>query len=141
VNEEVWKAVLDSEKGKGMFIVRHPCLVWPTYWLGKDKVLEELQDEESEEEFDSDEELDDEGWGDREFVSDASELEEELDEGTAWDLEDMGLEKIGEDSEEVRWSGYFSRFGTTFNQQGLGWRVDFRWRRLGGCQVFWQSKQ
>ncbi|KAF8513413.1 Mak16 protein [Hysterangium stoloniferum] len=86
VNEEVWKAVLDGEKGKG-----------------KDKDLEELHDEESEEEFDSDEELeeeDEEGWGNREFISDDSELEDELEvEDAAWDLEVMGLEKVGEESE------------------------------------------
>ncbi|KAF8508926.1 ribosomal L28e protein family-domain-containing protein [Gautieria morchelliformis] len=85
VNEEVWKAVLDGEKGKG-----------------KDKELEDLQDEESEEEFDSDEELegDVDGWGEREFVSDDSDLEEVDADGDAWDLEDMGLEKVGEESDD-----------------------------------------
>ncbi|KAF8586430.1 Mak16 protein [Ramaria rubella] len=94
VNEEVWKAVLDGEKGKGV-LSRYP-------FLGKEKDLEDLQDEESEEEFDSDEELqeEEEGWGEREFVSDESDLEELEEEDEAWDLEKMGLEKVGEEDDD-----------------------------------------
>lgn len=73
--------------------------------LGKEKDLEDLRDEESEEEFVSDEELADkeeDGWGEREFVSDDSELEELEDDDDMWNLDDMGLEKVREeDSEEV----------------------------------------
>jgi protein MAK16 len=71
--------------------------------LGKGKELEDLQDEESEEELDSGEELEDdeEEWGEREFVSDDSELEELEEDGDGWDLEDMGLEKIGEYGDDV----------------------------------------
>ena len=109
VNEEVWKAVLDGEKGKGMTTLPSSCrrFVFNVYMsLGKEKELEDLQDEESEEDLDSGEELegDEEDWGEREFVSDDSELEEleELEEdGDAWDLEDMGLEKIGEEDDDV----------------------------------------
>lgn len=64
--------------------------------------MEDLQDEESEEDFDSDaEELEEEeeGWGEREFVSDDSDLEELEADEDAWDLEDLGLKKVGEDDE------------------------------------------
>lgn len=83
VNEEVWKAVLDGEKGK-------------------EKALAELEDEESEEEFESGEELEEEeeeGWGEREFVSDDSDLEDLQDDNDAWDLEDMGLERVSDDDD------------------------------------------
>jgi len=81
VNEEVWQAVLDREK------------------RGKEKVLDadglELEDDETDEE---EEELEDEdGWGEREFVSDVSEDEDELS-----DLEDISDEdeESGEDEDE-----------------------------------------
>ena len=76
VNEEVWQAVLDMEKGKG-----------------KEKAEDlDLEDEESEEE--DEEELegemeDEEGWGDREFVSDVSGDEDDLS-----DLEDAGVSSV-----------------------------------------------
>lgn len=69
---------------------------------GKEKELEDLQDDESEEEFESGEELeeDEEEWGGREFVSDDSDMEE-LEADDTWDLEDMGLEKVGQEGDDV----------------------------------------
>lgn len=103
VNEEVWKAVLDGEKSKGITISLCSVSISSLHFLGKDKELEDLQDEESEEEFDSEEELEEEeeGWGEREFVSDDSDLEELEANGDEWDLEDMGLEKVGEEDDDV----------------------------------------
>ena len=71
VNEAVWQAVLDREKRAE----------------AGDKDELELLDEESEEELEGEEELeDDDGWGDREFVSDVSESEDGLS-----DLEDAAV--------------------------------------------------
>lgn len=74
VNEEVWQAVLDRErKGKEKEMV-----------LGDDGL--EMEDDETEEEDEEELELeegDEEGWGEREFVSDVSGDEDELS-----DLED-----------------------------------------------------
>lgn len=74
VNETVWQAVLDRER------------------KGKDKVLAEgdeldLVDDETEEEDEEELELED-GWGEREFVSDVSGDEDEDEEGGLSDLED-----------------------------------------------------
>lgn len=68
VNEAVWQAVLDREKGE----------------KGKGKELE-LEDDETDEEDEEDmeEEEEEEGWGEREFVSDVSGDEDGLS-----DLED-----------------------------------------------------
>lgn len=70
VNEDVWQAVLDMEKGKG-----------------KEKAVGlEMEDDETEEEDEDeleDEMEDEEGWGEREFVSDISGDEDGLS-----DLED-----------------------------------------------------
>ncbi|GJJ11407.1 hypothetical protein Clacol_005640 [Clathrus columnatus] len=81
VNEEVWKAVLDGEKGK-------------------EKALPNLEDDETEEEFESGEELEEEeeGWGEREFVSDDSDLEDLEENDGDWDLEDMGLQQVSDES-------------------------------------------
>lgn len=63
VNEDVWRQVLDREKA------------------GKEGV--QMEDEESDEEEEEELEEEDEGWGDREFVSDVSGDEDGLS-----DLED-----------------------------------------------------
>ncbi|GJE91073.1 Mak16 protein [Phanerochaete sordida] len=73
VNEDVWRQVLDREKA------------------GRGGV--EVEDEESEEEAEEDIEMEDDGWGDREFVSDISGDEDGLS-----DLEDAFTED--EDSDE-----------------------------------------
>ena len=52
MNEDVWRQVLDREKA------------------GRGGV--QIEDEESEEEAEEDIEMEDDGWGDREFVSDIS---------------------------------------------------------------------
>ncbi|KAI0343171.1 Mak16 protein [Trametopsis cervina] len=78
VNEDVWRAVLDRERAgqKGV----------------------EIEDEESEEEDEDDVELEEEdGWGDREFVSDMSGDEDE--DGLS-DLEDVLEEGTSDDEEE-----------------------------------------
>lgn len=67
VNEEVWAAVLRKEKGEEEGV--------------------ELEDDESEEEFGDELEEEEEGWGEREFVSDESGLEDE--DGALSDLEDL----------------------------------------------------
>lgn len=78
VNEAVWQAVLDREK-RGEEV-------------NTDEL--ELEDEESDEE--DEEELEDEdGWGDREFVSDVSESEDGLS-----DLEDAGDDFAEADSDD-----------------------------------------
>ncbi|OJT09810.1 Protein mak16 [Trametes pubescens] len=81
VNEAVWQAVLDREKGE----------------KGKGKELE-LEDDETDEEDEEDmeEEEEDEGWGEREFVSDVSGDEDGLS-----DLEDaLSSGEDGEDEED-----------------------------------------
>jgi hypothetical protein len=74
VNEAVWQAVLDRERGA-------------TAKEGDLADELELEDEESEEE--EEEELEEEGWGDREFVSDLSGEEDGLS-----DLEDVEVSLI-----------------------------------------------
>lgn len=69
---------------------------------GKEKALADLEDDETEEEFESGDELEkeeEEGWGEREFVSDDSELEDLQEDGDAWDLENMGLERASDDDD------------------------------------------
>ncbi|EIW58715.1 Mak16 protein [Trametes versicolor FP-101664 SS1] len=81
VNEAVWQAVLDREKGE----------------KGKGKELE-LEDDETDEEDEEDmeEEEEEEGWGEREFVSDVSGDEDGLS-----DLEDaLSSGEDGEDDDE-----------------------------------------
>ncbi|EIN06017.1 Mak16 protein [Punctularia strigosozonata HHB-11173 SS5] len=75
VNEAVWQAVLDQEK------------------KGKDKVqgeLEEMVDDETDEDEDANEEFEEEeeGWGEREFVSDISGDEDDSGGGFS-DMEDV----------------------------------------------------
>lgn len=70
VNEEVWQAVLDMEKGKGKEKADGLTM--------EDDETEEEDEDELEEEME-----DEEGWGDREFVSDISGDEDGLS-----DLED-----------------------------------------------------
>jgi protein MAK16 len=81
VNESVWQSILDQEK------------------KGKERLQGEFEamiDDETDEE-DADEEFEEEGWGEREFVSDLSGDE---DEGSRWsDLEDV---EEGEESEGAR---------------------------------------
>ncbi|KAF8661308.1 hypothetical protein AX16_001406 [Volvariella volvacea WC 439] len=85
VNEEIWQAVLNREKKDGKT-------------LDVDGL--EMEDDETDEELEEDleEEMqggEDEGWGDREFVSDISSDEEDED-----DMEDLGdLGSLGEGSE------------------------------------------
>lgn len=67
VNEEVWAAVLRKEKGETEGV--------------------DLEDDESVEEFGDELEEEEEGWGEREFVSDESGLEDE--DGGLSDLEDL----------------------------------------------------
>lgn len=69
VNEEVWQQVLDRERA------------------GREGV--EIEDEESEEEDEEELEEEDEGWGDREFVSDVSGDEDGLS-----DLEDVYVSPV-----------------------------------------------
>ncbi|KAI0372806.1 Mak16 protein [Pilatotrama ljubarskyi] len=85
VNEAVWQAVLDREKGE------------KEGEKGKGKELEMIDDETDEEdEEDMEEEEEEEGWGEREFVSDLSGEEDELD-----DLEDaMSSAEENEGDEE-----------------------------------------
>lgn len=71
VNDAVWQAVLDREKGIGE----------------KGKDLEMEDDETDEEELEEEEE----GWGEREFVSDVSGDEDGLS-----DLEDIGVSVLRE---------------------------------------------
>ncbi|CAL1714892.1 unnamed protein product [Somion occarium] len=88
VNEEVWQAVLDQER------------------KGKDKLMDggelEMEDDETEEELEEELEEewdeDEEGWGDREFVSDVSESEGE-DDGSS-DLEGIASGEGSEEGEE-----------------------------------------
>ncbi|KAI0349399.1 Mak16 protein [Trametes cingulata] len=86
VNEAVWRAVLDREKGE------------KESEKGKDKELEMIDDETDEEdEEDMEEEEEEEGWGEREFVSDLSGEEDSLS-----DLEDVlsGEEDEGDEEGE-----------------------------------------
>ncbi|KAI8996373.1 Mak16 protein [Trametes punicea] len=71
VNEAVWRAVLDRERGE------------KEGEKGKGKELDMVDDETDEEEEDMEEEEEEEGWGEREFVSDLSGEEDGLS-----DLED-----------------------------------------------------
>ncbi|TCD68424.1 hypothetical protein EIP91_010825 [Steccherinum ochraceum] len=80
VNEDVWQAVLDMEKGKGKEKADGLTM--------EDDETEEEDEDELEEEME-----DEEGWGDREFVSDISGDEDGLS-----DLEDAA--SIGEDDSE-----------------------------------------
>lgn len=73
VNEAVWQAVLDREKGTGE----------KSKELGKEL---EMEDDESDEEELDEEEEEEEGWGEREFVSDLSGDEDGLS-----DLEDAAV--------------------------------------------------
>jgi len=87
VNEEVWQAVLDMERGKG-----------------KEKAEGlELEDDETEEEDKEElEEEDEDGWGEREFVSDVSGDEDglsDLEEAASFDEEDSGDEDKDDESE------------------------------------------
>ncbi|PCH44402.1 Mak16 protein [Wolfiporia cocos MD-104 SS10] len=77
VNEEVWRAVLDREKGKEK--------------AGADAELD-MEDDETDEEFDEDEMEEEEEWGEREFVSDIS--------GDEDDLEDVMSDEEDEESSE-----------------------------------------
>ncbi|KZS90833.1 Mak16 protein [Sistotremastrum niveocremeum HHB9708] len=79
VNEEVWAAVLRKEKGEEEGV--------------------ELEDDESEEEFGDELEEEEEGWGEREFVSDESGLEDE--DGALSDLEDLEEALDDDDDEEA----------------------------------------
>lgn len=82
VNEEVWQAVLDQErKGKDKQKLDADGLE-----LEDDETDEELEEDINEEDEAWDEEDGEEGWGDREFVSDVSESEGE--DGLS-DLEDV----------------------------------------------------
>lgn len=118
-------------KGQGCVARATLSLTWAVHSVnaptGKEKNLEDLQDEESEEEFDSDEELqeeEEEGWGAREFVSDESDLEEPEENAEAWDLEEMGLEKVGEEADDV--SAFCpALFVVVAEDYAPGWRVDF----------------
>ncbi|KAJ3887870.1 Mak16 protein [Lentinula edodes] len=86
VNESVWQAFLDREKGdKGKDVANE---------------LEDMVDDETDEELEEEleEEMDD--WGSREFVSDISGDEDDDDDGLS-DLEDVGSgsDEDGEDGE------------------------------------------
>ncbi|KAI0741447.1 ribosomal L28e protein family-domain-containing protein [Daedaleopsis nitida] len=81
VNEAVWQAVLDRERGE------------KESEKGKGKELEMIDDETDEEDEEELEEEDEEGWGEREFVSDMSGEEDELS-----DLEDAA--SSGDEDEE-----------------------------------------
>ncbi|CAK5267612.1 unnamed protein product [Mycena citricolor] len=83
VNETVWQAVLDREKNAGK---------------ETEDVELEMEDDETDEEDENELEDDDEGWGDREFVSDMSDSE---DDGLS-DLEDVGddAEQAAEDDDD-----------------------------------------
>ncbi|CDO77655.1 hypothetical protein BN946_scf184969.g6 [Trametes cinnabarina] len=80
VNEAVWRAVLDRERGVA------------EGEKGKDKELD-MVDDETDEEDEEEMEEEEEGWGEREFVSDLSGEEDELS-----DLEDAV--SSGEEDEE-----------------------------------------
>ena len=73
VNEAVWQAVLDRERG-----------VEKESEKGKGRELDLVDDETDEEDEEEMEEEEEEGWGEREFVSDLSGEEDELS-----DLEDV----------------------------------------------------
>ncbi|KAI0731229.1 ribosomal L28e protein family-domain-containing protein [Earliella scabrosa] len=77
VNEAVWQAVLDRERGE------------KDSEKGKGKELEMVDDETDEEDEDELEEEDEEGWGEREFVSDMSGEEDGLS-----DLEDAAVSAL-----------------------------------------------
>ncbi|CCM02553.1 uncharacterized protein FIBRA_04656 [Fibroporia radiculosa] len=82
VNEEVWQAVLDREKGKGKERAEG---------VEDDEV--ELVDDETDE--DEEELGENDEWGEREFVSDLSGGEDELS-----DFEDVESDEEGDDSDE-----------------------------------------
>ena len=71
MNESVWKAILDREKG-----------------TAEKDIEDEMVDDETDEELE--EEMEDDGWGDREFVSDISGDEESDDDGLS-DLEEAAV--------------------------------------------------
>lgn len=111
--------MLDGEKGKlELDYSRYPF--WQ--WHGKEKDFADLEDDETEEEFESGEELEEEeeGWGEHEFVSDDSDLEGS-ENGDDWDLEDMGLERASDDTEAVR-LGVLLYCLVELTQLCLGWR-------------------
>ncbi|TBU60921.1 Mak16 protein [Dichomitus squalens] len=85
VNEAVWQAVLDRERG-----------VETEGEKGKGRGLDLVHDETDEEDEELEEEEEEEGWGEREFVSDLSGEEDELS-----DLEDVvSGEEDDEESDE-----------------------------------------
>ncbi|KAH8832552.1 Mak16 protein [Flagelloscypha sp. PMI_526] len=83
VNEDVWRALLEKEKGL------------------EEELVEDASADELEEEYEEDEDLDENGWGAREFVSDISGDEDEDDEDGLSDLEDAnGSSDFEADSED-----------------------------------------
>ncbi|KAI9064148.1 Mak16 protein, partial [Trametes sanguinea] len=92
VNEAVWRAVLDRERGE------------TEGEKGKGKELDMVDDETDEEDEEEMEEEEEDGWGEREFVSDLSGEEDELsdleDAVSSGDEDEDDEEEEGSDEEE-----------------------------------------